>query len=196
MIEALLKAGADPNAAFGEGETPLMTAARTGSVDAVKVLLELGAKVNAREAWRGQTALMWAAAENHAAVVQAADRAPRRRQRPFDSLRFPEADRRQRRHHPRSAGGRPDGDLLRRAAGRDRIGRDLVDAGADLRRRSSRIRLHADADGDFQRPLRSRRAPGRKRAPTSTTDRCTPRSRCAIWRPTATGRTRPTPTSS
>ena len=28
--------------------------------------------MNAREAFRGQTALMWAAAENHAAVVEAA----------------------------------------------------------------------------------------------------------------------------
>jgi ankyrin repeat protein len=69
LIEALLKAGADPNAAFGEGEIPLMTAARTGNVDAVRMLLTFGAQVDARERWRGQTALMWAAAENHAAVV-------------------------------------------------------------------------------------------------------------------------------
>ena len=47
-----------------------MTAARTGNVDAVKMLLTFGATVNAKEAWRGQTALMWAAAENHAAVVK------------------------------------------------------------------------------------------------------------------------------
>jgi uncharacterized protein len=47
-----------------------MTAARTGNVDAVKMLLTFGANVNAREAWRGQTALMWAAAENHAEVVK------------------------------------------------------------------------------------------------------------------------------
>jgi uncharacterized protein len=70
MAEALLKAGADPNAAFGDGETALMTAARTGSVDTVKMLLTFGARVNTQEAWRGQTALMWAAAENHAAVVK------------------------------------------------------------------------------------------------------------------------------
>jgi ankyrin repeat protein len=70
MIEALLKSGADPNAPYGDGETPLMTAARTGSVDAVKMLLTFGASVAAREAWRGETALMWAAAENHAAVVK------------------------------------------------------------------------------------------------------------------------------
>ena len=32
---------------------------------AVNVLLKAGAGVNATEAWRGETALMWAAAENH-----------------------------------------------------------------------------------------------------------------------------------
>ena len=46
-----------------EGETALMTAARTGKVDAVKVLLAHGADVNFKESRRGQTALMWAAAE-------------------------------------------------------------------------------------------------------------------------------------
>src|SRR2546425_573513 len=63
IIESLLKAGADPNAALPEGETALMTAARTGKLEAVKVLLAHGANVNANETWRGQTALMWAAAE-------------------------------------------------------------------------------------------------------------------------------------
>src|SRR5512134_2932685 len=62
VLEQLLKAGADPNAAVRSEETPLMLAARTGRVDAVKVLLEAGADVNAKEAWNGQTALMWAAA--------------------------------------------------------------------------------------------------------------------------------------
>ena len=36
MIETLLKAGADPNTATPEGETVLMTAARTGKPGAVK----------------------------------------------------------------------------------------------------------------------------------------------------------------
>ena len=48
-----------------------MTASRTGIVDAVKTLIAHGANVNARERWLGETALMWAAAENHAAVVRA-----------------------------------------------------------------------------------------------------------------------------
>src|SRR6185295_9707359 len=36
----------------------------------VRMLLTFGAKVDARENWRGQTALMFAASENHAAVVK------------------------------------------------------------------------------------------------------------------------------
>ena len=71
VAETLLGAGADPNRASPQGETPLMVAARTGVVDSVTALLRHGAGrgVDARERWRGQTALMWAAAEGHAAVV-------------------------------------------------------------------------------------------------------------------------------
>ena len=71
MIERLLDAGADPNTTMAEGDTALMTAARTGKVDAVRVLLRRGAQVNAQEKWKGQTALMWAAAANNAASVEA-----------------------------------------------------------------------------------------------------------------------------
>ena len=71
IVNALLRAGADANAAYGEGETPLMIAARTGSIDAVKLLLESGAQVNAAESFRGQTAVMYAAVENHAEIVRA-----------------------------------------------------------------------------------------------------------------------------
>ena len=70
IVESLLKAGADPNAALPGGETPLMTAARVGSLAAVKSLLARGATVDAKDERRGQTALMWAAAEGHADVVQ------------------------------------------------------------------------------------------------------------------------------
>lgn len=69
MVQALLEAGADPNTAMPEGETVLMTAARTGKVETLKVLARAGANVNAREGWLGETALMWAANENHAAAV-------------------------------------------------------------------------------------------------------------------------------
>ncbi|HWF08562.1 MAG TPA: ankyrin repeat domain-containing protein [Bryobacteraceae bacterium] len=71
MIEKLLKAGADPNATGAEDETPLMTVARTGSVPAAKVLLAHGAKADARETWHGETALMWAAAQQHPEMVKA-----------------------------------------------------------------------------------------------------------------------------
>ena len=70
MLEALLDAGGDANAAFGEGETVLMTAARAGDVASVKTLLAHGGKPDATENWHGQTALMWAAIENHADIVQ------------------------------------------------------------------------------------------------------------------------------
>ena len=74
IIEQLMKAGADPDDPVNyvnAGETPLMHAARAGSVDAVNLLVRAGARINARATWNGQTALMWAAAEGHAPVVQA-----------------------------------------------------------------------------------------------------------------------------
>ena len=70
MVEKLLKAGANPNAAQWTGETALMTCARTGNVEAVKSLLAHGADVNAKETRRGQTALMWAVAEKHPEVAR------------------------------------------------------------------------------------------------------------------------------
>jgi ankyrin repeat protein len=70
ILAAMLDAGGDANAAFGEGETVLMTAARAGDVASVQLLLAHGGKPNATESWHGQTALMWAAIENHADVVQ------------------------------------------------------------------------------------------------------------------------------
>ena len=69
MIEKLLAAGADANAARWNGETALMIAARSGNAEAVKALLAHGAKVDAVESHKGQNALMWAAAEGHADVV-------------------------------------------------------------------------------------------------------------------------------
>src|SRR4030095_10339295 len=71
MIEVLLKAGADPNAAvLSHGETALMMSSRTGKVEAVRVLVENGAAVNAAENLRGTNALMWAAEQGHAEVVR------------------------------------------------------------------------------------------------------------------------------
>ena len=70
IIERLLKAGVDPNSVSTEGETALMTVARTGVVEAARVLLDHGAKVDAREEWHGQTALMWAVDEQHPAMAK------------------------------------------------------------------------------------------------------------------------------
>ena len=69
-LAMLLEAGADASSANGDGETALMAAARTGTVDAVNLLLARGADPNTTEGWRGQTALMWAAAEGHDAVIR------------------------------------------------------------------------------------------------------------------------------
>ena len=47
-----------------------MAASRTGNVDAMKVLLDHGADVNAKETLRGTTPMMWAADEGHAPAIQ------------------------------------------------------------------------------------------------------------------------------
>jgi ankyrin repeat protein len=70
VIDALLKAGADPNTTNPEGETPLMAVARSGNVEAARLLLEARADINAKEAWGGQSALMWAAAQSQAEMVK------------------------------------------------------------------------------------------------------------------------------
>ena len=71
LVELLLKSGANPNTAIATGETPLMTCAKSGNVDAVRSLVAHDAAVNAKEPLQNQTALMWAAAERHPAVVKA-----------------------------------------------------------------------------------------------------------------------------
>jgi ankyrin repeat protein len=70
MVEILLEAGADPETTLPGGETALMTAARVGTLASVKALLARGAKVDSKDAKHQQTALMWAAAEGHAPVVE------------------------------------------------------------------------------------------------------------------------------
>ncbi|MET0282162.1 MAG: ankyrin repeat domain-containing protein [Steroidobacteraceae bacterium] len=70
VLAALLKAGADVDSPNDEGETALMAVARTGQVDAARVLIKARANINAAESWRGQTALMWAAAQRNPAMVQ------------------------------------------------------------------------------------------------------------------------------
>ncbi len=65
----LLKAGADPSSC-SDGETALYLVARSGNVDAAKLLLKAGAKVNSRERFGEQTPLMWAAARRHPEMVE------------------------------------------------------------------------------------------------------------------------------
>lgn len=72
-LELLLKAGAtltSADAALPDGQTLLMRAARTGRVDALKVLLAAGEQVNARESRTGTTAAIWAATYNRADAVR------------------------------------------------------------------------------------------------------------------------------
>lgn len=70
LVKLLLKAGADVESPNDEGQTALMTVARTGSVEAAKLLIKARADVNAVEGWRGQTALMWAAAQRNPGMVR------------------------------------------------------------------------------------------------------------------------------
>jgi uncharacterized protein len=70
VLKLLLQAGADPESANDEGETALMLVARTGDVEAAKLLLKAGARVDTREKWGGQTALIWAAAQNQPDMVK------------------------------------------------------------------------------------------------------------------------------
>src|SRR6202012_3962005 len=50
-------------------QTALMLASNIGSLKIAELLLSRGATVNTIENYRGQTALMWAAAENHPEIV-------------------------------------------------------------------------------------------------------------------------------
>jgi ankyrin repeat protein len=70
VVDRLLKAGANPSLA-PDGAPPLLACARAGAVAAVQMLIARGADVNAKDSWRGQTALMWAASENHAELIKA-----------------------------------------------------------------------------------------------------------------------------
>ena len=69
LVGLLLEAGADANAANADGQTSLMLAARTGNVAVAEGLVKAGADVNRREAFKDQSAVMWAAGENHPEMV-------------------------------------------------------------------------------------------------------------------------------
>jgi ankyrin repeat protein len=59
------------NHALPEGETVLMTAARTGNVPVIQALLRKDARVEARDGFYGETALIWAAASDQPNAVEA-----------------------------------------------------------------------------------------------------------------------------
>ncbi len=137
IIERLLEAGADAALAPKDGETPLMVVARSDNVAAARLLLEHGADVNAKEAWRDQTALIWAAAQKQPAMVElllkhGAD--PNARSRPNDWDRQVSGERRRQ--------YRPFGGLtaLLYAAreGCAECARALVEGGADIDLAASR----------------------------------------------------------
>ncbi len=68
--EFLLASRANPNRSAADGRPPLMLAARGGFETIVSLLLDKGAKVNARYAKDGSTALMWAANNGHRKIVE------------------------------------------------------------------------------------------------------------------------------
>src|SRR5690606_8727881 len=70
IIEALLDAGADPEAPNADGQTALMVVARSSNLAAARLLLDAGADVDASENWRGQNAVIWAAAQSQAEMLE------------------------------------------------------------------------------------------------------------------------------
>ena len=69
-VELFLEAGMDPNAAGKDGKTALMVAARGGYMEIVKLLLDKGADVNAKDKKFEATSLIWAAVGGHSDVVE------------------------------------------------------------------------------------------------------------------------------
>ena len=69
LVRMLLEAHADPNSHNQDNQTALMLASSIGSLNIAELLIRRGANVNAVENFRGQTALMWAAGENHPELV-------------------------------------------------------------------------------------------------------------------------------
>src|SRR5262245_54901633 len=84
QIKALLDAGVSANEEGPDGITPLMVAAEAGSLDAIKLLIDRRADVNARNTY-GSTALMWSVTDpkkvrlliDHGADVNVAARSGR-----------------------------------------------------------------------------------------------------------------------
>lgn len=65
LVDALLRAGANPNAAGIGGVTPLYLAASEGRVDVMRMLISAGADVNQAASRYGETPLMVVAVRGH-----------------------------------------------------------------------------------------------------------------------------------
>lgn len=70
IIKSLLKAGASVDLANSEGQTALMIVARSNNLEAAKLLLKYDADVNTKEQWRGQNAVIWAAAQSQPEMLK------------------------------------------------------------------------------------------------------------------------------
>ena len=70
MVDVLIDFGSGVDTPTATGATPLMLAAAAGNIGTVTALLAHGANPDARENGRGETALMFAAALDRAAVVE------------------------------------------------------------------------------------------------------------------------------
>jgi uncharacterized protein len=69
LMQLLLEAGADPDTRNPDGQTPLMVVARSNNVETARLLLKYGADVNATEQWKGQNAVIWAAAQSQPTML-------------------------------------------------------------------------------------------------------------------------------
>jgi hypothetical protein len=69
-IEALIAKGANVNASWRYGETPLFFACDRGFTQVVKVLLEHGAEVNIKDTFYAMTPVMRAAYKDHVDIVK------------------------------------------------------------------------------------------------------------------------------
>ena len=131
IVERLIKAGVSPNTTGPLGETALHLCARTGRPEAAKVLIANGASIDAVETWRGQTPLMWAAADGHADMVRLLVEAGADVRARSAIIQWE----RQRTDEPRDKWLPPGGFtplLLAAREGRVAAAKALIDAGADI----------------------------------------------------------------